>query len=114
MFVRIGGVLVWLAAVLASATLSAFLATISSTIASIVDRIRPSVEGLLHAGLRLEPDALLRHAVRANVRASVAHLRHGSQVIEQLVQQGDLLVVGAEYSLETGIVEFFEGVPSGG
>jgi carbonic anhydrase len=86
----------------------------SRNLHSIVDRIRPSVEGLLHTGLRLEPDALLRHAVRANVRASVGHLRHGSQVIEQLVQQGELLVVGAEYSLETGIVEFFEGVPSGG
>jgi carbonic anhydrase len=86
----------------------------SRNLHSIVDRIRPSVEGLVHTGLRLEPDALLRHAVRANVRASVAHLRHGSQVIEQLVQQGELLVVGAEYSLETGIVEFFEGVPSGG
>jgi len=85
----------------------------SRNLHSIVDRIRPSVEALLHTGLRDDPDALLRQAVRANVRASVAHLRHGSQVIEQLVQQGGLLVVGAEYSLETGIVEFFDGVPPG-
>jgi carbonic anhydrase len=46
--------------------------------------------------------------VRANIRASVNHLRHGSEVLEQLIQNDGLRVVGAEYSLETGIVEFFE------
>ena len=55
--------------------------------------------------------ALVHHAVRANVRASADHLRHGSQVIEQLIQTEGLLVVGAEYSLETGVVDFFDGVP---
>jgi carbonic anhydrase len=53
---------------------------------------------------------LVRDAVRANVRASVNHLRHGSELLEQLIQNDGLLVVGAEYSLETGIVTFFEGV----
>ena len=46
--------------------------------------------------------------MRANIRASVDHLRHGSQVLEQLIQDDGLLIVGAEYSLETGIVEFFD------
>jgi carbonic anhydrase len=54
-------------------------------------------------------NALVRQGVRANIRASVDHLRHGSQVLEQLIQDEGVRVVGAEYSLETGVVEFFEG-----
>jgi carbonic anhydrase len=82
----------------------------SRNLHSIVDRIRPSIEGLLATELRHDPDQLVRQAVRANIRASVGHLRHGSQLIEHLVQSSGLLVVGAEYSLETGLVEFFDGV----
>jgi carbonic anhydrase len=78
---------------------------------SIVDHIRPAVEGLLATGLRDDPEALVREAVRANIRASAHQLRHGSQVIEQGIQSEGLLVVGAEYSLETGVVDFFDGVP---
>jgi carbonic anhydrase len=83
----------------------------SRNLRSIVGRIRPSVEVLLATELRNDPDALVRHAIRTNVRASANQLRHGSEVLEQLIQGGRLLVVGAEYSLETGTVEFFEGVP---
>jgi carbonic anhydrase len=84
----------------------------SRNLHSIVDRIRPAVETLLATELRHDPQALMREAVRANIRASVAHLRHGSQLIEQLIRGSGLLVVGAEYSLETGAVDFFEGVPA--
>jgi carbonic anhydrase len=80
----------------------------SHNLRAIVDRVRPSVEGLMHTELRNDSDALVREAVRANIRASVDHLRHGSQVLEELIQKEGLLVVGAEYSLETGVVEFFE------
>lgn len=82
----------------------------SRNLHSIVDRVRPSVEGLLETEIRHDFDALVHHAVRANIRASADHLRHGSQVIEQLIQKDSLLVVGAEYSLETGVVDFFDGV----
>jgi carbonic anhydrase len=82
----------------------------SRNLRSIVDRIRPSVEALLATELRHDADALVREAVRANIRASANHLRHGSEVLEQLIQNDGLLVVGAEYSLETGVVEFFEGL----
>src|SRR5262245_47359343 len=82
--------------------------TQSRNIRSIVDRIRPSVEGLL-APLAHDPAALVREAVRANIRASANHLRHGSPILEQLMLDGRLMVVGAEYSLETGVVEFFDG-----
>jgi carbonic anhydrase len=80
----------------------------SRNLRSIVDRVRPSVEGLLDAGH--DPETLVRRAVRANVRASVDHLRHGSAVLERLIQGDGLRIVGAEYSLETGAVEFFDGI----
>jgi carbonic anhydrase len=83
----------------------------SRNLHAIVDRVRPSVEPLLATGLRDE--ALIRDAVRANVRASASHLRHGSELLEELIARDGLLVVGAEYSLDTGVVEFFEGVPHG-
>ncbi len=80
-------------------------------IRSIVGRIRPAVEGLLATELRDDPAALEREAVRANIRAAVGHLRHGSELLETLAARDGLVVVGAEYSLETGEVDFFEGVP---
>ena len=82
----------------------------SRNLRSIVDRIRPSVETLLATELRHDPVALVRHAVRANIRASAGHLRHGSPILEGLIQTDGLLVVGAEYSLETGVVHFFDGI----
>jgi carbonic anhydrase len=81
----------------------------SHNVGAIIDRVRPSVEGLVATDLRHDSDALVKQAVRANIRASVNHLRHGSAVLEQLIQDDGLLVVGAEYSLETGVVEFFDG-----
>jgi carbonic anhydrase len=82
----------------------------SHNLHSIVDLIRPSVEGLLCTDLKHDRDALVRAAVRANIRASVRNLRHGSDIIEELTQTSGLLVVGAEYSLETGVVDFFDGL----
>ncbi|HEX9606768.1 MAG TPA: carbonic anhydrase [Gemmatimonadaceae bacterium] len=81
----------------------------SHNLRAIVDRVRPSVEGLLRTELRHDSDALVREAGRANIRASVDHLRHGSQVLEELIHDQGLVVVGAEYSLETGVVEFLDG-----
>src|SRR5882672_6355899 len=86
----------------------------SRNLRSIVDRIRPSVEALLATECGDHADALVRKAVRANIRVSADHLRHGSDVLEQSIQKDGLLVVGAEYSLETGVVDFFDGVPGAG
>jgi carbonic anhydrase len=69
-----------------------------------VDRIRPSIEGLVGS----DDGDLVCQAVRANIRASVEQLRRGSDVLEQLIRNDDLLIVGAEYSLDTGLVDFFE------
>jgi carbonic anhydrase len=78
----------------------------SRNLRSIVDRVRPSVEALMATELRDDSEALVREAVRANVRASVDHLRHGSEILEGLIDREGLVVVGAEYSLETGRVDF--------
>jgi carbonic anhydrase len=83
----------------------------SRNLRSIVERVRPSVEGLLATELRNDPDALVEHAVRANIRAAANQLRHGSEILEHLYEEEGLLIVGAEYSLETGVVDFFDGVP---
>lgn len=83
----------------------------SYSLRAIVGRVRPSVEALLATDLRNSPDELMQQAVRANIRASVNQLRHGSEVIERLIATDGLIVVGAEYSLETGVVCFFEGLP---
>ena len=80
----------------------------SRNLRAIVDRVSPSVRTLLRTELRHDNDALVREAVRANIRTSVDHLRNGSQVLEDLIHKEGLMVVGAEYSLETGVVEFFE------
>ncbi len=82
----------------------------SRNIQSITDRIMPHIEGLVRPG---EPGDILKECVRANVKASANHLRHASRVLEKMVLDGRLLVVGAEYELETGAVHFFDGVPPG-
>jgi carbonic anhydrase len=83
----------------------------SKNISSIVERVKPAIEGLMTTELKQDREAMEREAVRANVRASANHLRHGSEIIEDLINNDDLIVVGAEYSLETGIVDFFDGLP---
>src|SRR5689334_23009362 len=80
----------------------------SRNLRSIVDRVRPAVLAVLAGRSGQDQDVIVREAVRANVRASVDHLRHGSELLERLIHGSNLLVVGAEYSLETGVVDFFE------
>jgi carbonic anhydrase len=86
----------------------------SRNLAFIVERMRPSVKALLASGAIDDREALLDAASRANVRASVEQLRRGSGILEQLIRTDGLLIVGAEYSLETGVVDFFDGIPAGG
>lgn len=80
----------------------------TSNLRSIVERVRPAVETVLAAGGEQDADAIIRQATRANVRAAVDHLKHGSALLERLVQTAGLRIVGAEYSLESGLVEFFD------
>lgn len=85
----------------------------SPNLGFIVNSILPSVEPLCTAGGGLDHETLVRRAVRANIRASADQLRTGSQLLEQLIRDSGLLVLGAEYALETGVVDFFDGVPPG-
>lgn len=78
---------------------------------SIVDRVRPAIEPLTHTELARDPEELRHQCVRANVRSGANHLRHGSPALERMVLDGQVSVVGAEYDLESGIVDFFDGVP---
>jgi carbonic anhydrase len=82
--------------------------TESRNLRSIVDRLRPSVETVVSAQTDRDVDTLVSEAVRANVRASVDHLRHGSALLEGLIQRDGLQVVGAEYSLDSGVVTFLD------
>jgi carbonic anhydrase len=82
----------------------------SNNIRAITDRIAPHIQGLVRPE---DPEGALREAILANVRASADHLRHGSRLLEELVVSGRVVVVGAEYVLETGAVRFFDGVPRG-
>jgi carbonic anhydrase len=84
----------------------------SRNLSSIVDRIRPNIEALVHTELAHDPVRLRREAIRANVRFSVNHLRHGSAIIEALALQEGLVVIGAELDLTSGEVSFFDDVPA--
>jgi len=74
----------------------------SPNLRAIVDRIRPAIESLPAS------DVSLRDAVVANIRQSVRRLQHGSLIIEQLLESGELTIVGAEYSIESGEVVFLD------
>jgi carbonic anhydrase len=87
---------------------------LSPNLRSIVDRIRPGVERLLDSELRSNPEELVRQAVRANIRAAINHLRQDSPIVEQRIHNDGLRIVAAEYSLETGAVDFFDGPPESG
>ena len=86
----------------------------SRNLRSIVDRVRPAVQSVVD----VRPDApdaeILEPAIRANIRASAGQLRHASALLEQLIEANKFRVVGAEYSLETGVVDFFEGMGADG
>ena len=82
----------------------------SPNLRSIVNRVRPSIQPLLLTSLANDPEELLKHSVRANIRMSADHLRHGSEMLEQMTQKSGLMIVGAEYNLESGVVEFFDGL----
>ena len=81
----------------------------SRNLQSIVDRMRPSIEGMLHSDLRHDRAALALYGMRANVGVSVSHLRYSSPVLEKLIRNDGLRIIGAQYSVETGEVTFLDG-----
>ena len=87
---------------------------LSPNFRSLIDHIRPSVDMLLSTTLPEIPDGLIQQAVRANIRTSAEKLRNGSRILEQRIRNNRVLVTGAEYSLDTGIVDFLDGPPETG
>lgn len=79
---------------------------------SIVDRIRPSVLNLHEiataSGRKIDLEELIDRSVRANVSMSVSQLKHGSPILEEMVNAGKLTIIGAEYDVATGKVVFFD------
>lgn len=82
----------------------------SPNLKSIVDRVRPAIETLFDGNYSGDEAAIEHRAVRANITASAQQLRNGSRILERLIAEEGLRVVGAEYDLESGKVDFFEGV----
>lgn len=81
-------------------------ATISDNLQSIVDPIRAAIAPIVNPDANA--DALMPQAIRANVHSAVDQLREGSVILNDIVAAGQLMIVGAEYSLETGVVEFID------
>lgn len=67
---------------------------------AIIDCIRPALADLA--------DPTLHEAVVSNVHESLKRLRADSAVLGALIDSGDIDAVGAEYSIETGEVRFFD------
>lgn len=86
----------------------------SGGVYDIVERIRPAIAAVLEEDNTDNRNALMRKAVRANVHASVDALRHGSETLERLIENDGLMIAGAEYSLESGLVRFFDGASDKG
>ena len=84
----------------------------SPNLRSIVDRIRPSVYNLHEIytanGQDIDAQELINRGIKANVRMSVTQLKHGSRILEDAVNNGSLIIVGAVYDLDTGKVTFIE------
>ena len=84
---------------------------VSPGLGSILDRVRPAIEDLASGELADDPEALMIEAVKANVRHAVEQLRKGSELVEELIRDDGLRVVGGVYSLATGKVEFLDELP---
>lgn len=82
--------------------------TPSPNLTALVDRVRPAVAPLLTSASGDDPAALSRAAVRANVVASIARLRAESSILREMSEREGALIVGAVYSLRTGVVDFLD------
>ena len=83
---------------------------VSKNLRAITDRINPHIDGLVRLSLKHGSDRqqMMREAGRANIVASTNQLRHGSAILEQAIAADQVMIVGAEYELETGRVDFFD------
>ena len=85
--------------------------SVSPDLDAIVSRIRPAIESLASTEPAADRATLQQRAMRANVRATVDRLRHDSAALRARVEDGSLAIVGAEYALDSGVVEFLDTLP---
>ena len=71
----------------------------------IVDHVRPAIADLMSQGL--SESELISEAVHLNTEQSTQTLIEQSELLSRLCQEGKLIIISAEYDLETGRVEFF-------
>ena len=82
----------------------------SPALRAIVDRIAPGIQPVL-SGCGGESDACMPQAIRANVMATIGNLRAQSDYLRYAELQGGLRIVGADYDLGSGAVDFFATEP---
>jgi len=79
---------------------------LSPNLVSIVDSVAPAVHSLLEQQNSTNEDELIQRAVNANVQQSVNNLHKHSQVLSGMVERNEIKIIGAEYSIDAGIVDF--------
>lgn len=81
---------------------------LSPNVAAIVDRVTPAVHSIIDGHENENREELIQKSMRANVELSVRMLSMRSRILRGLIKQKELKIVGAEYSIETGVVDFYD------
>jgi len=79
---------------------------LSPSLKSIVDEILPAIEPVLN-NAEIKPAELLQASTKANVEKTILDITNKSSLLKGLVDQGNLEIIGAEFSVETGLVNFY-------
>lgn len=79
---------------------------------SLISKITPAVKTIMSSNDGIDTSDLIAKSVKENVSNSVKELQNDSDILKDVIQNDGLLVVGAEYDLATGAVNFFENMPS--
>jgi carbonic anhydrase len=80
---------------------------LSPNVAAIVDRVTPAVDPIVRSHQSSDRAELIQLAMQANVHQSVQLLQMRSRILRSLIRHNELKIVGAEYSIENGKVDFY-------
>lgn len=78
----------------------------SEHVDALVDLLRPGLEGV-----NLCSHSAVADGVRSNVVATSTALQRDSKLLQAAIDAGELHITGAEYDLDSGVVDFFHQVP---
>lgn len=85
---------------------------LTSGLKSLISRIQPSVEAVIGQTNETSSDVLVDKIMKRNVEATVDTLRTKSPILTHYQRHKGLSIIGAQYSLETGRVEFYDDIKS--